>query len=867
MKSNIKILIVFLILNSQFLILNAQVGINTDGSNPDASAMLDVKSTDKGMLLPRLTTTQRTTISSPATGLLVYDVTTKTFWYYDTQWNEIRNGSNNISPEDLLGTVNLDPTCAEVKASLGIADSDQDIKIIGNYAYISGFSGFKIIDISNPASPSISGSVSVGWGTSFGISGNYAYVGDRTNRRLRVIDISNPVSPTQVASLPLNVALSPFTVRASGNYVYIGILVNTPGALHLFKVIDVSNPLSPSIVGTANVPGVPLKMAVSGNNVYLSYNTLKTSRIDVSNPANPIVNSSNLNGSTGITISGNYAYNLTVLNELRIYNISNPTSQTLNGSLTFSSLPYGVSVSGNYAYVTFPDDNEVKIIDISDPANPTLKKTLSITDRPWAIAASNNIAYVLNDNSNDMKVIGFCGEAQVGIDFFTGQLIQTTSTAAADDQTIDTLNLNGSNLEISLENDGQATQSVDLSNINTDDQTIDVLNLSGSNLEISLENDGQATQSVNLSNINTDDQTIDVLNLSGSNLEISLENDGQATQSVNLSNINTDDQTIDVLNLSGSNLEISLENDGQATQSVNLSNINTDDQTIDVLNLSGNNLQISLENDGQATQSINLSNINTDDQTIDVLNLSGSNLEISLENDGQATQSVNLSNINTDDQTIDVFTLNGNNLEISLENDGQATKSIDLSAINTNTDDQTIDVFTLNGNNLEISLENDGQATKSIDLSGIASVPIGTIQMWPTATPPTNWIICNGSSFSSATYPQLATVLGSTTLPNFNGRMPLGAGNSGASGATNHTLSSTGGEETHQLTTNEMPSHTHDVTVTFREGNESGGGTNYSDLNGGSSNSKTFTSSSVGGNQAHNNMPPFYTLYFIIKAK
>ena len=168
-----------------------------------------------------------------------------------------------------------------------------------------------------------------------------------------------------------------------------------------------------------------------------------------------------------------------------------------------------------------------------------------------------------------------------------------------------------------------------------------------------------------------------------------------------------------------------------------------------------------------------------------------------------------------------------------------------------------------NGNADEV-LVTDGSGSTSWKNVG---VPIGTIQMWATATPPTGWIICDGSSFSSATYPALATVLGSTTLPNFNGRMPLGVGQSNENGATNHTLNQTGGEETHQLTTNEMPSHSHDVTVTFREGNENGGGSNYSDLNGGSSNSKTFTSSSVGNDQAHNNMPPFYSLYFIIKAE
>lgn len=70
------------------------VAINTDGSVSDASALLDVKSTSKGMLVPRMTTVQRTGIASPATGLLVFDNSTGTFWFYNgTVWVELTSGA------------------------------------------------------------------------------------------------------------------------------------------------------------------------------------------------------------------------------------------------------------------------------------------------------------------------------------------------------------------------------------------------------------------------------------------------------------------------------------------------------------------------------------------------------------------------------------------------------------------------------------------------------------------------------------------------------------------------------------------------------------------------------------------------------
>jgi hypothetical protein len=64
------------------------VAINTDGTAADNSAILDVKSTTQGMLVPRMTAAQRTAISTPATGLLVYqtDATAGFYFHNGTIW-------------------------------------------------------------------------------------------------------------------------------------------------------------------------------------------------------------------------------------------------------------------------------------------------------------------------------------------------------------------------------------------------------------------------------------------------------------------------------------------------------------------------------------------------------------------------------------------------------------------------------------------------------------------------------------------------------------------------------------------------------------------------------------------------------------
>ena len=70
------LLSIFLLIKSNAI---AQVGIGT--STPDPSAMLDIASIDKGILIPRMTTGQRMDITTPANGLMVFDTTINALFY------------------------------------------------------------------------------------------------------------------------------------------------------------------------------------------------------------------------------------------------------------------------------------------------------------------------------------------------------------------------------------------------------------------------------------------------------------------------------------------------------------------------------------------------------------------------------------------------------------------------------------------------------------------------------------------------------------------------------------------------------------------------------------------------------------------
>lgn len=149
----------------------------------------------------------------------------------------------------------------------------------------------------------------------------------------------------------------------------------------------------------------------------------------------------------------------------------------------------------------------------------------------------------------------------------------------------------------------------------------------------------------------------------------------------------------------------------------------------------------------------------------------------------------------------------------------------------------------------------------------LKAVPIGTIVMWATGTPPEGWLLCNGKEVSRAAYTELFKVLGTSIgaagsssfrIPDLTGRFPLGASNA-------HGLYSTGGSETHTLTVDEMPAHDHGIGGNIVQ--RGSGGDAFRELAGAYPGSNNPSSQRIGGGQPHNNMPPFYGINFIIRAK
>jgi len=278
--------------------------------------------------------------------------------------------SNATEPTE-VGAYGLGAFGKETTASSGEL-IDVAIAVNGNYAYIAMDYCFQVVDISDPFHSQTVGILNgmPKFARQVAVDGNYAYVLSFTPG-ITVVDISDPTSPTIVKVLSLPKYTGSFVMGE--NYLYeISNYIGSNEASGM-RVIDISDPANLAVVGTIIFEEDIYYGGIGGRFAYVaSHKNLYV--VDVLDPANPTVVTSQNRSVSGLTIRGNYAYFLSS-EGLSVLDISDTNDIWKVGQCSAQncgSISSILLISGNYALIGYLSYGTglTTLADISDPVNP-----------------------------------------------------------------------------------------------------------------------------------------------------------------------------------------------------------------------------------------------------------------------------------------------------------------------------------------------------------------------------------------------------------------------------------------------------------------------------------------------------------------
>jgi hypothetical protein len=318
----------------------------------------------------------------------------------------------------------------------------------GQLLYAAGFdaSAFHIIDVTNPAQPQILSALSTsGFPWALHLQANYIYLADYLG--LRLIDVSDPSSPRMTDYFGTASTSIDVTVADNRAYIVNGSTEGSGGGMQIvdasnlaspklrsvfpgdisrrvslqgqtayftdvstgFKILDVSNASDPRLLGQVTDDPKPWGLFVSDDFAYVTDWAVPGhfSIIDIRSPTNPLRVSTTDVGFSALDISvqGDFAYVATVIDGLKILDISHPEAPQEIARFNPHDNTQSVVVRGNLAYVVsdfrdiFSDFAGLRIVDVSDPANPREISSLNMHHGVYSIFLDGRYAYLCVHNA------------------------------------------------------------------------------------------------------------------------------------------------------------------------------------------------------------------------------------------------------------------------------------------------------------------------------------------------------------------------------------------------------------------------------------------------------------------------------------
>ncbi len=295
------------------------------------------------------------------------------------------------------------------------------VDVAGDYVYVGTafFSGFTIVDASDPANLFVAGAYESGRVVDLEVQNDIAYVSDEAG--FFIVDVSDPSNPVELSEVDDGIRRRHIVV--DGNLAYV---VSGNGG---FQIYDVSDPTSPSLLGFDFLP--IQDVAVDGEQLIVLGNQLIV--YDVSDPTNPTQTASTSFTGTASNIiwHGTTAY-ATGSVFLHTFDLSDPGTPVWLGRTRLLDAGTRMAISADRLYVAVTSGG-VHVYDLTDPMAPTLLG--------FAHPGGSCIDLDLSADGDDLFTIA----ADIGLFAFPVDCGPTTS---APDESADTDPLSGHNLRL-----------------------------------------------------------------------------------------------------------------------------------------------------------------------------------------------------------------------------------------------------------------------------------------------------------------------------------------------------------------------------------------------------------------------------------
>lgn len=369
-----------------------------------------------------------------------------------------KNAGVDVTVEGIATLISgfLDWANATTTDTLGVSGSSSANYVAqdGDYMYLgttnnSSGSEFYVINASNENNIYQEGSLDVG-GSITGVvySNGYVYISSSYDSgEFRVIDISNPASPQVAATLNLSGSTDGIDVAVGDSEAFVGQGSN-------IRSISITDLGSLQLLDTEAITGTIRKLFLSGNYLYVISNSdsQELQIWDVTNPANvSFAGSYNISGTvdpTDIKVVGNRAYiakgSDSSNRELTILNVADPSNILFLGEYETGLSLDSIAIIGPYAILAQNSSSEeLEVIDVSFPATINVAGSFNLAYRLTDMAANCSVIYAGTNNSSYealtfSNLVEDCGYAA------SGELESSTYDTGSAEVTYNWLSIDGS---------------------------------------------------------------------------------------------------------------------------------------------------------------------------------------------------------------------------------------------------------------------------------------------------------------------------------------------------------------------------------------------------------------------------------------